>query len=219
MKKIKLLSKFVILLGLMMCLSGCSTLTYNGEDYNENNIQTVKTAEEFMFDTYKKSNSAINCKIGISKTQIPEILALYVQIENLSYDTPYVFKVDDLTITTQDTPARWISTANYLNIYQTSEASSMAAMSSLSSTITNMTGMMANYNEFNQQNLQNSAQQSNNDAFSKMEAIGNALTKHTVRYSSTISPRKSQYFYFFFEDVEKYPIIVDYKGLNYKFRT
>ena len=54
MKKIKLLSKFVILLGLMMCLSGCSTLTYNGEDYNENNIHTVKTAEYFMFDTYKK---------------------------------------------------------------------------------------------------------------------------------------------------------------------
>ena len=220
MAKIKTLKRFftfLILTFSLLCLNGCSSLSYVGDDYNQENIQTIKTDEEFVFNVYKKTTDNANIKIGITKTAVPEILALYVQVENLSYETPYIFKVEDLNISNPDRELQFITTSNYLNIYQTQEASSMAAMSSMGATLTNMTGMTSNYNEFNQSMVQNSSEQSNKSVFSKMEQIGNQISKHSIKYSSTISPRKSQYFYFFFEDMEKFPINVKYKNLNYQF--
>ena len=158
-----------------------------------------------------------NFKIGISKTPIPEILALYVQVENLSYETPYTFKVEDLRIYNPDKELQFITSNNYLNIYQNQEASSMAAMSSMGATLTNMTGMNANYNEVNQTMIQNASEQSNQSAFSRLEQIGSRILKHSIKHSAVVSPRRSQYFYFFFEDLDKYPIQVNYKTLNYQF--
>lgn len=220
MAKTKLLKQFFSYLTLFLfsiVLCGCSTLSYVGEDYNQQNIQTVKTNEDFVFNVYKKTTDNANVKIGITRTPVPEILALYIQVENLSYETPYIFKVEDLNISNPDRELQFITTSNYLNIYQTQEASSMAAMSSMGATLTNMTGMTSNYNEFNQSMVQNSSEQSNKSVFSKIEEIGNQISKHSIKYSSTISPRKSQYFYFFFEDLEKFPISVNYKNLNYQF--
>ena len=216
-KSIKQFFTFLFLSIILLVLCGCSTLSYVGEDYNQQNIQTVKTNEEFVFNVYKKSIDNANVKIGITRTPVPEILALYIQVENLSYETPYIFKVEDLNISNPDRELQFITTSNYLNIYQTQEASSMAAMSSMGATLTNMTGMTSNYNEFNQSMVQNSSEQSNKSVFSKIEEIGNQISKHSIKYSSTISPRKSQYFYFFFEDLEKFPISVNYKNLNYQF--
>ena len=85
--------KFLTLFLLSMILTGCASLDYSGEDYIADNMQTVKTAEDFIFKTYKKSLEDVNVKIGISKTSVPEILALYVKIENLSTDSPYTFRV------------------------------------------------------------------------------------------------------------------------------
>lgn len=198
-------------------LTGCSTLSYVGNDYEQVNVQTVKTSEDFIFDVYKKTTDNINLKVGISKTPINEVLALYVQIENLSYETPYVFKVENLRAYNESQELQFITSNNYLNIYQTQEASSMASLSGLGSTLTNMTGMMTNYNEFNQTMVQNSAQETNESAFTRIEEIGNQILEHSIKYSSTISPRKSQYFYFFFEDLGKYPILVKYKDLEYQF--
>ena len=158
MAKIKFLKQFFTYLTLLLfslSLYGCSTLSYVGEDYNQQNIQTVKTDEEFVFNVYKKTIDNANIKIGITRTPVPEILALYIQVENLSYETPYIFKVEDLNISNPDRELQFITTSNYLNIYQTQEASSMAAMSSMGATLTNMTGMTANYNEFNQSMVQN----------------------------------------------------------------
>ena len=79
MKKI---FSFLFLFSVCLLVSGCSTLTYVGEDYVASNTQTVKTNEDFIFATYKKTIGDTAVKIGISKTQIMEVLALYVQIEN-----------------------------------------------------------------------------------------------------------------------------------------
>ena len=217
MGKIKKL-KLILLTCAMFLFGGCATLTYVGDDYNSNNTQTIKTNEDFIFNVYKKSNQNINLKMGISKTPVPEILALFVQVENLSYETPYTFKVEDLLMSNPDRNLQFITSNNYLDIWQNQEASSMAAMSSMGATITNMTGMTANYNEMNQSMVQNSSEQSNQSAFSRLETIGNQVLKHSIKYSATISPRKSQYFYFFFEDLDKYPIIVQYKDLKYQFQ-
>ena len=91
----------------------------------------------------------------------------------------------------------------------------MAAMGAMSATLTNMTGMTANMNEMNQSMLQNSAQESNRSSFSRLEEIGNQITQHSIKHSSTISPRRTQYFYFFFEDFGVFPVNVEYKGLKY----
>lgn len=201
-----------------LLLSACATSSYVGADFNSDNMQTVKTNEDFMFDVYKKNLDNISARIGISKTTIPEILAIYVQIDNLSYETPYIFKVDDLRVFGENGEIKFIPSANYLNIYQAAEASSMAAMSSIAPTLQNMTGMMTNYNEVNQTMIQNANQESSNSAFSKMEAIGNQISKHSIKYSSTISPRKSQYFYFFIENLDESLIKVVYRNLVYQFK-
>ena len=170
-----------------------------------------------FFNTYKKTLGNANIKMGISKTPVPEILALYVQIENLSYETPYTFRVEDLHLSNDVTQLQFITSDNYLSIYNNQEASSMAAMGAMSATLTNMTGMTANMNEFNQSMAQNSAQESNKSAFSRLEEVGNQISRHSIKHSSTISPRRSQYFYFFFEDMDSFPVYVDYKGLKYQF--
>ncbi len=213
-KLLKLFSLFCILL----FVSGCSTLTYVGEDYVPSNTQTIKTNEDFVFNVYKKSIADTNVKIGISKTPIMELLALYIQIENYSYDTPYTFRVEDLRVSTSKGNVPFITSNNYLSIWQNQEAAAMAQMGTLGTTFTTMTGMTANYNDFNQGMVQNSAQQTSNSAYSRMETIGNQILKHSIKLSSTINPRKSQYFYFFFEDTEE-EITVRYKGLEYKFKV
>jgi len=218
MKNIKKFVGLAVLSLMALFIGGCSTLDYVGEDYNVVNKQTVKTQEEFVFNVYKKSLSNANVKIGISKTPIAEILALYIQIENLSYDTPYVFKVEDLYLSDKSRALQFITSNNYLSIWQTQEASSMTQMSTLGSTIQNMTGMTGNnYNEINQATIQNVAQSTNESAYNRLETIGTKILKHSIKHSSTISPRKSQYYYFFFEDTQNFPLTVRYKGLNYQF--
>ena len=214
MKKIKFLALFL----LSIALFGCSSLDYTGEDYRSENTQTIKTAEDFVFNTYKKTLDEANIKIGISRTPVQEILALYVQVENLSYDKPYTFKVEDLRVYDSQGEIQFITSNNYLSIYQTQEASSMASMATVGANFSNMAGMTANYNEINQGMIQNSAQTSNQDAYTKMEILGNQILKHSIRISSNISPRKAQYFYFFFQNRESSPINVKYKTLNYQFK-
>jgi len=216
-KKIKIFLTLAILFLSTIFFSGCATLSYVGEDSENVNILTVKTEENFVFDVCKKSLNNINASVGITKTSIPEILALYVQIENLSYETPYIFKVEDFYVSNSNGHVPFISTSAYLNIWQTQEANSMSAMGQMSTALTAMTGISSNYNDFNQSVAQNSAQATTNSAFSQMEEIGNRILKHSVKHSAQISPRKSKYFYFFIEDKEIFPITVNYKNASYQF--
>lgn len=209
--------RFLFLFLLSVSLFGCSSLDYTGEDYKSENCQTIKTQEDFIFKTYNKSIDGANIKVGISRTPVQEILALYVQVENLNYETPYTFKVEDLYVSDANGEVLFITTNNYLNIYQTQEASAMSAMSSMGATFSNISGMTTNYNEMNQSIIQNSSNESNKDTFSKMEQLGNKILKHSIRISSNISPRRTQYFYFFFEDKDSFPIKVRYKNLYYQF--
>ena len=208
---------FAFLFFVLILTSGCSTLTYVGDDYVANNTQTIKTSEDFLFNVYKKQLGTTNIKIGISKTPIAELLALYVQIENYSYDTPYVFKVEDLRVSSQAGNIPFITSNNYLSIWQSQEAASMAQMGTMSATLTTMTGLTSNYNDFNQGIMQTAAQKTTESAFNTIETTGTQILKHTIKTSSTINPRKSQYFYFFFEDTDE-ELTVKYKTLEYKFK-
>ena len=211
-----------IILTFFLCatvlLGGCATLSYVGDDYNSENTQTVKTNEELVFSVYKKTTGNANVKIGISRTPVPEVLALYVQIENLSYETPYTFYLSDLELSNPDGALQFVTSNNYLSVWQNQEAASMSQMSAMGSTLTTMTGMNTNYNDFNQSIVQNSAEATSKSAFSRLETLGTQILKHSIKHSATISPRRSQYFYFFFQDYEKFPIIVTYKNLKYQFK-
>lgn len=214
----KSLLALVFTFSFLMC--GCTSLNYSGDDYSSANVQEIKTNEEFLFKTYKKTDNNINLKVGISKTQIPEILAIYVQVENLAYETPYIFKVEDLEVYNPDGIVQFISSNNYLNIYQTQEASIMASGSTIGANLANMTNMMSNYTtDFNQTAMQNKSSQISEDTFSRIDTIGQQILKHSIKYSSTISPRKSQYYYFFIEDLDKYPLKIKYKDLIYQFNS
>ena len=210
--------KFLVLFILSTMLFGCASLDYTGEDYKTENSQTIRTQEDFVFNTYKKSLGDVNVKIGITKSPIQEILVMYVQIENLNYENPYTFKVEDLRVHDELGDIQFITSNNYLNIYQTQESSAMSAMSNMGATFSNMTGLTSTYSEVNQAVVQNASGQASKDVYSKMETIGNSILKHSIRTSSSISPRRGQYFYFFFQDREKSPINVRYKTLNYQFK-
>lgn len=216
--KFNLALNITVLSMIALFLCGCATSDYVGSDYNSDNVQTVKTNEEFVFKTYSKKTDNAVVKMGISRSPVPEILALFVQVENLSYETPYTFRVEDLNLkTAEGSDIKFITTGNYLNIYQGQEASSMASMQTFGATIQNMSGVMG-YNEYNQSIAQNNSQETNKSAFSRLETIGNSIAKHSIKVSSVISPRKSQYFYFFFEDLDEFPILVKYKNLSYSFK-
>lgn len=209
--------KFITLFLLSIILFGCASLEYTGEDSKNVVSKTSKTQEDFVFNTFKKSLDNINVNVGISKTPVQEILVLYVQIENLSYETPYIFRVSDLKVFDSNGEVRFITSNNYLNIYQAQEASSMNSMSVMGATLTNIAGITSNYNEINQTMLQNASQTSSIDTYTKMTNLGNGILQHSIQTSSTINPRKSQYYYFFFQNNEAYPIAVKYKTLNYQF--
>ena len=218
-KKFSLIINFAVLLFTALLLCGCgAALDYTGSDYNSNNIETIKTNEDFVFKTYTKKLDNVNIKTGISKTPIMEVLVLYVKIENLSYETPYTFKVSDLRLKDEQGDIQFITANNYLNVFQGQEAQAMSAMSAVGSSITNMAGLANNYNEYNQSMARNAAEDSARGAYSQMEQIGNQILKHSIKHSAQISPRKSQYFYFFFENRDEFPISVNYKTLNYQFK-
>lgn len=216
--KFKSVLKLCMVCVVSIVLGGCATLSYVGEDYDSNNTQTIKTTEELVFSVYKKTVDNANIKIGITRTAVPEILALYVQVENLSYDTPYSFKVEDLKVSDPNKQLLFLTSSNYLNIWQAQEAQSMSAMGTIGSSITTMTGMNTNYNDYNQSIAQKTSEETSNSTFRRIDEIGSQITKHSIRTFSTISPRKSQYFYFFFEDTDNYPIKVLYKDLEYQFK-
>ena len=61
-----------VLAGSMAVLSGCTSLSYVGDDFDSKNSATVQTNELFTFSTYNKTSSEenIDMKVGVSKTQI-----------------------------------------------------------------------------------------------------------------------------------------------------
>ena len=218
-RKFNFVINFAVLSLVALLLCGCgAALDYAGSDYSSNNVETVKTNEDFVFKTYTKKVDNANIKTGISKTPIMEVLVLYVKVENLSYETPYTFRVSDLRLNDSDGDIQFITSSNYLNIFQGQEAQAMSAMSAVGSTFTNMAGLANNYNEYNQSMARNAAEDSTRGAFTQMEQKGNQILKHSIKNSAQISPRKSQYFYFFFENRDNSPINVNYKGLNYQFK-
>ena len=81
---IKNLFLTTLLAGSMMIFTGCTSLSYVGDDFDSKNSATVQTNELFTFSTYNKTSNEENIamKVGVSKTPLPDALVVYVGVQN-----------------------------------------------------------------------------------------------------------------------------------------
>ena len=96
---IKNLFLTMLLAGSMAILTGCTSLSYVGDDFDSKNSATVQTSELFTFSTYNKSSNEenIDMKVGVSKTPLPDALVLNVDIKN-NTAADYIFYLKDMKI-------------------------------------------------------------------------------------------------------------------------
>lgn len=204
-----------------LALSGCSTLSYVGDDYNAKNSAFIQTDEMFYFSTYNKTSTDedISMRVGVSKTPVPDILATYVQINNNSTTNDYVFYTKDFVISANNAPVELITSSNYLGAYQSSQAGALASMSQASSTIGNIANIANTYQRLNQTSpVAESANVSSNDgAYKQISAVVEGISQHTINNAAVIKPKENKFFYIFIKDPAMYPIKVDYKDLTYSF--
>lgn len=204
-----------------LALSGCSTLSYVGEDFDAKNAALIQTDEMFYFSTYNKTstNEDISMRVGVSKTPVPDILAAYVQINNNSSTNDYVFYTKDFAISASNTPVEIISSSNYLGAYQSSQAGALASMSQASSAIGNIANIANTYQRLNQTSpVAESANVSSNDgAYKQISTVVEGISEHTINNAAVIKPKENKFFYIFIKDPGIYPIKIDYKDLTYSF--
>ena len=205
----------------MLTLSGCSTLSYVGEDYNAKNSALIQTDEMFYFSTYNKTSQSeeISMRVGISKTPVPDMLATYVQINNNSKTTDYVFYTKDFNMSANDIPVDLISSSNYLGAYQSSQAGALASMSQASGALNNIANIANTYQRLNQTSpIAETTNVSTNDgAYKQISAVVDGISQHTINTAAVVKPGENKFFYLFMRDPGVYPINVTYKDLSYSF--
>lgn len=204
-----------------LSLTACSNLTYVGEDYDPKNSANILTNESFYFSTYLKrlEEENVSFRIGMSKTPVPEALAIYVQVNNNS-PSEYVFSVKDLEISSANgIRAEIISPSNYLGAYQSSQAGAIASMSQMSGSFNNFATIANNYQHINQATptMQTGANTDAQNSYKQISTVVEGVTKHMINNSAVIEPNQSKFFYIFISDPDNYPINIKYKGLSYEF--
>ena len=83
MKKKPLLAAILSVFSLALFLTGCTSLNYVDDDFDETKVSTVQTNEMFNISTYMKTSGNQTVKMGISQTPLEGAMVLFVQIKNL----------------------------------------------------------------------------------------------------------------------------------------
>lgn len=205
----------------VLCLTGCTSLSYTGEDCDQKNISTVQTEELFTFSTYKKPIEAdeIIMKVGVSKTPLPDAYVAYINIENLSDVADYIFYLKDLTIKAGNETLTPIAPSAYLEAYQRYETGTYAGLSSLAPTLGNFASIQNSYQGSNvtAANIQNAADKSSVAATSEIGSIANGIAAHTITASAIVGAKENRFFYIFLKDPKFLPIDILYKDLKFTF--
>ncbi len=219
---IKKLFLSLVLLGSTVILSGCTSLSYVGDDYNSKNISTVQTNELFTFSTYAKTSEEenINMKVGVSKTPLPDALVVYVNIKNNSTIADYIFYLKDLGIKAGNETLTPISPSSYLNAYQSYETGTYNGLSNIAPTLGAFADIQNAYHNVNS-GINNAATKSaSSSAISgQIGTITNGISDHTITSAGVVKPNSSEFFYVFLKDPDFLPIDITYKDLNYSFGT
>ncbi len=219
-KIVKLPMLLIALFFIALSTTGCSSLSYVGEDFNENNVSSVQTNEEFYFSTYNKTSAdgKFDLKIGTSKTPLPEVLAIYFELNNNSQDEIIIDR-EAIKISSNDKPVMSISTSNYISAYQSSQSGQIAALSQSAGAMGNIANMMNNYQQTNMQRdpaLMNSQITDGDSSFREAADVSRGIVNHTIKNIAIVKGLEKRYFYLFIKDPQG-PIQIDYKDLSYTF--
>ena len=216
---IKNLFLTMLLAGSMAILTGCTSLSYVGDDFDSKNSATVQTSELFTFSTYNKSSNEgnIDMKVGVSKTPLPDALVLYVDIKN-NTAADYIFYLKDMEIKVGNEKLTPIAPSSYIEAYQSYETGTYAGLANIAPTLGAFADIQNNYQNVNNTiNTAASKSNSHNAVTSQIGSIVNGISKHTISSASVIKSGNSEFFYIFLKDPAQLPIDITYKDLTYSF--
>lgn len=209
-----------LLFGAMLVLSGCTSLSYVGDDYNIKNASTVQTNELFTFSAYTKTSAAedIDMQLGVAKTPLPDALVVYVNIKNKNTMADYVFYMKDFVIKAGNETLSAIPPSSYLNAYQSYETGTYNGLSNIAPTLGAFADIHNAYQNIN--NTTNTAaakSASSNAVTSQISSIASGISNHTITSASVVKAGGSDFFYIFLKDPMFLPIDITYKDLKYSF--
>jgi len=217
---IKNLFLTTVLTGCLVLLSGCTSLSYVGDDFDSKKTATIQTSELFTFSTYTKTSKEenIDMKLGVSKTPLPDALVVYVNIKNNSTAADYVFYLKDFVIKTGNETLSPIQPSSYLNAYQSYETGTYNGLSNIAPTLGAFADIQNAYQNVN--NMVNTASAKNNvnnAATSQIGSIAKGISSHTISSAGVIKANGSDFYYIFLKDPGSLPIDITYKDLKYSF--
>ncbi len=209
-----------VLAGCLVLLSGCTSLSYVGDDFDTKKSASIQTSELFTFSTYTKTleEDNIDMKLGVAKTPLPDALVVYINIKNNSTAADYVFYMKDLVIKAGNETLKPLTPSAYLNAYQSYETGTYNGLSNIAPTLGAFADIQNAYQNVN--NMVNTASaRSNADtaATSQIGAIAKGISSHTITSAGVIKTGSSDYFYVFLKDPDFLPLDITYKNLTYSF--
>lgn len=217
---IKNLLLTAVLGGCLVLLSGCTSLSYVGDDFDSKKSAALQTSELFTFSTYTKTSDEenIDMKLGVAKTPLPDALVVYINVKNNSKAADYVFYLKDLVIKTGNETLTPIPPSAYLNAYQSYETGTHNGLSNIAPTLGAFADIQNAYQNVN--NMVNTASVKNNvnnAATSQIGSIAKGISSHTITSAGVIKTGSSDFFYIFLKDPGMLPIDITYKDLNFSF--
>ncbi len=213
----KLLSSFIFIL---FFITGCSNLSYSGDDYNPKMTKNIQTSEGFYFSTYlKKSESEnIEMRAGISKTPIETVFVVYSEITNYNSGDYTIYQKDFGFYDSNNASLTLLAPSMYINAYQSDQTSAYAGMQAMAPSINNMATIANNFQRMGPN--QALEYQTNKNVLGKQIAQGiDGIVENSLKTSLVIPQSGSRYFYIFLQRAENFPITMKYKDLTYTFGT
>ena len=209
-------AKIIVIMLSAVSLCGCSTLNYSGEDFDKSYSQTVNTKETFYFSTYAKQATSGGPKVsvGISKSQVQEILVVYLGIDNSQSEHSIPVSYSDVKIWAGESPADLITSANYSTVYKGEQSDLIMGAQAMAPTITNMANMANNYYSTGQNPILRD-QNASNASLRQLDDVVSGIRQHSITSTSLVKAGEKKYYYIFVKDDDRYPIKIQYKGLEW----
>ncbi len=216
MKKKPLLAAILSVFSLALFLTGCTSLNYVDDDFDETKVSTVQTNEMFNISTYMKTSGNQTVKMGISQTPLEGAMVLFVQIKNNS-DMLYRFNVEDIYVESPIGEISFITPSSYIEAYQNYEAQNYAGLMAAGTQLNSFANIQNPYRQTLTQPNAAIENQNKTPELKQLEQTIAGIQKHTTTTTGYINPYSEEYYYIFIRKPEEYPITVKYKDLIYKF--
>ncbi len=215
MKKKHRLVKLLLVFSLILTLTGCTSLDYVDTDAQTIKSSRIQTSENFNLQIFQKSIEGININAGISETVLDAALVLYMSVQN-NTDVRYKFDIADISVTSPVGEISIIPTNIFIDGFYNYEASTYNNFSNAGAALGNFTSIQNARYSTGYSSISTKTQNTNPE----MEALENTIRgiqKHALNSYKYVNPNSTEYFYIFIRKPDEYPIVVNYKTINYKF--